>query len=269
MKGSEYRYIRLRCADGQDEGNSSLCIFSWEIYGTHVDGVIGHLTRECRGNVHDRNVVVATSSGTYDGYLRNAAKNIAELHKDSAFCSADEPDSWIRYEFKDRITIPSSCSIRALEHFPGQKSQKDYRFQFPRRSGSMPLGDSGPRSSQRRESDSEPTPPHGPVPKSWVVQCSMDGIDEEDWTEVDNREDLNAWRTDEGRKNDVRRTFRVKRSLDIGCRYIRLKSTGLNHAGSYFLCMAAWEIFGSLIEGLIVKLTRECRATSTRTTRSM
>jgi hypothetical protein len=56
------------------------------------DGIIGHLTRVCGGNVHDRHVINITSgsfeketlganphSGAYDNDPRNAAKNAANL----------------------------------------------------------------------------------------------------------------------------------------------------------------------------------------------
>jgi hypothetical protein len=65
------------------------------------DGIIAHLTGECRGNVHDRQVVAITSgsfeketvganphSGAYNDLPQHAAKNVADLKTDSCFRSA-------------------------------------------------------------------------------------------------------------------------------------------------------------------------------------
>jgi serine/threonine protein kinase len=71
------------------------------------DGIIAHLTRECRGNVHDRYDAQVTSgsfeketwgadphSVTYDNDPRWPAKNAADLEIDSGFRSAH----WAHFE---------------------------------------------------------------------------------------------------------------------------------------------------------------------------
>jgi hypothetical protein len=182
------------------------------------DGIIAHLTRECGGNVHDRNVIDVTSgsfeketlganphSGAYDNNPRYAAKNTADLETHSHFFSAcrekeDIPhtrNNWICYDFKERRIVPTHYTIRTYWNGPGNSHLK-----------------------------------------SWLVETSTDG---ENWREVAHEEDnkqLNSkWFT---------ATFPVAGGEE--CRFIRLVNIGRNHWGSDSLNITAWEIFGNLIE---------------------
>ena len=78
---------------------------------TPLEGVIAHLTRECGGNVHEKGVVEVTGSSSFLGY--GHARFAADLGTGSSFISSDEPNSWIRYDFKERRLAPTSYSIRA------------------------------------------------------------------------------------------------------------------------------------------------------------
>jgi hypothetical protein len=82
------------------------------IWGDEVEidvpeGIIAHLTRECGGNVHDRNVIEVTSgsfeketvganpdSGAYGNHPNSAAKNATDLETDfviqSVYCDRSE-----------------------------------------------------------------------------------------------------------------------------------------------------------------------------------
>jgi hypothetical protein len=74
--------------------------------------------------------------------------------------------------------------------------------------------------------------------KSWLVETSADG---ESWREVVREEDnkqLNGCR--------LTRTFVVAGGGE--CRFIRLVNIGRNHEKTDMLCIAAWEIFGTLVE---------------------
>jgi hypothetical protein len=183
------------------------------------DGIIAHLTRECSGNVHDRNVVEVTSgsfeketyganphSGAFDNDPSFAAKNVADLETDLFFLSAyrtrekDIPhtwNNWICYHFKERRIVPTHYTIRTWRGNPG-----------------------------------------GHHLKSWVIETSTDG---ENWREVAHEEDnkqLNGkWFT---------ATFAVAGGEE--CRFIRLVNIGRNHFGDDSLWISAWEIFGNLIE---------------------
>jgi hypothetical protein len=175
------------------------------------DGIIAHLTRECGGNVHDRGVVVVTSSKPFtDGNPLSegefAAKNVADLAAGSAFCSAWRDDeenigctrnNWICYDFKQRRIMPTHYAIRSWNGAPGAAH-----------------------------------------PKGWIVETSEDGVA---WKEVDRRED-NA----ELNGKEITQTFTVPGSG--GGRFIRLVNIGKNHEGDDCLSISAWEIFGSIVE---------------------
>jgi hypothetical protein len=74
--------------------------------------------------------------------------------------------------------------------------------------------------------------------KSWVVESSLDS---EAWTEIDRKtdnQDFNGW------GNTA--SFAVSNSAE--CRFIRLTETGKRHAGTDFLYIRAFEVFGTLLE---------------------
>jgi hypothetical protein len=183
------------------------------------DGIIAHLTRECGGNVHDRNVIEVTSgsfeketvganpdSGAYDNQPHCAAKNAADLETVSCFFSAyrtrkeDIPhtrNNWICYDFKERRIVPTHYTIRTHRNDLGWAHLK-----------------------------------------SWLVETSMDG---ENWREVAHEEDnkqLNGYL--------FIATFPVAGGEE--CRFIRLVNIGRNHMGNDCLVISAWEIFVNLIE---------------------
>ena len=73
------------------------------------DGIIAHLTRECRGNVCERHVVDIAASSLYGP--GHEPKYIAELGKPSAYLSDLLPDSWIYYDFKERRVTPKGYTL--------------------------------------------------------------------------------------------------------------------------------------------------------------
>jgi serine/threonine protein kinase len=104
------------------------------------DGIIVHLTWECGGNVHDRQVVEVTSgsfeketqrpaphAGEYDGDRKYmyAAKNVADLEIVSYFHSAfrnfrddiqHTRNNWICYDFRERKIVPTHYNPHVSEH---------------------------------------------------------------------------------------------------------------------------------------------------------
>jgi hypothetical protein len=182
------------------------------------DGIIAHLTRECGGNVHDRNIVNVTSgsfeketaganphSGAFNNDPGYAAKNAADLETDSLFFSAfrEKTDilhtrnNWICYDFKKSRIVPTHYTIRTFVGGPGWTHMK-----------------------------------------SWLVETSTDG---ENWLEVAREEDNNQLNGEY-----FTATFPVAGGGE--CRYIRLVNIGSNHTGTDNLWISAWEIFGTLIE---------------------
>ena len=75
-----------------------------------LNGIIAHLTRECGGNVHEQGFVEVTASSFGGG---EDPKYAVDLGTNKRFCSIDEPNSWIRYDFKGRRVAPTSYSIRS------------------------------------------------------------------------------------------------------------------------------------------------------------
>jgi hypothetical protein len=93
------------------------------------DRIIAHLTRECGGNVHDRQAVAITSgsleketqganphSGVHYKHPMYAAKNAADLETGPILCSAYRPlskyiphttNNWLCYDFKERRIVPT------------------------------------------------------------------------------------------------------------------------------------------------------------------
>jgi hypothetical protein len=183
------------------------------------DGIIAHLTRECGGNVHDRQVVDVTSgsfeketfgtnphSGAYDNDPQFAAKNAADLEAYSLFISAyrdkleDVPhmrNNRVCYDFKERGIVPTHYTIRTHGGYSG-----------------------------------------GPHVKSWLVETSVDG---KSWREVareeDNKQFNHEWFTG---------TLTVAGGGE--CRFLQLVNIGRNHMGDDRLVITAWEVFGSLVE---------------------
>jgi hypothetical protein len=78
----------------------------------------------------------------------------------------------------------------------------------------------------------------GPHLKSWLIETSKDG---KSWREVAREED-----NEQLHGSRFTGTFTVAGGEE--CRFIRLVNIGRNHYGDDSLRIAAWEIFGSLIE---------------------
>jgi hypothetical protein len=128
----------------------SLREFEFEV----PDGIIAHLTRECGGNVHERNVVVVTlgSFETETGGSDAALKNVVDLEDDSSLRSKwrtgnipHTRNNWVCYDFKAKRIVPTHYAIRTNVNGPGGKHLK-----------------------------------------SWLVETSADG---RCWQQVDHRED--------------------------------------------------------------------------------
>jgi hypothetical protein len=112
--------------------------------GKSVDGVIAYLTSKCGGNVHDKGIIVATSSSTYGNRSGCHPKNVTDLQNrttSSFFWTNNEPNSWLCYGLNNMEIILTHYSILS---YPAGSSANHH-------------------------------------PKSWCVEVSMTG---KDWTEV-------------------------------------------------------------------------------------
>ena len=75
------------------------------------DGIIAHLGRECCGNVHDKGVVIVTSSTINSNNPTYHPKNATEFGTKSCYFSENKRNSWICYDFKVPRVIPKSYSM--------------------------------------------------------------------------------------------------------------------------------------------------------------
>ena len=83
------------------------------LFPPKLDGVIAHLTRRYGGKVHDRGIInVSGSASSYTAPI-DGPKWAAELVTLYSYCSVNEKNAWISYDFKTRRVIPKSYSIRA------------------------------------------------------------------------------------------------------------------------------------------------------------
>jgi hypothetical protein len=92
---------RLKCTVPEERGRVS-CLYHQD---KPLDGIIAYLTRECRGNVHDKEVITVIADGPYNTEPSNAPKNVADVHADTEFFSANLPNQWIGYDFHPWMRI--------------------------------------------------------------------------------------------------------------------------------------------------------------------
>jgi hypothetical protein len=177
--------------------------------GGPFDGIIAHLTRECHGNVHDKGVVLVTSSPPFSDAPCYLAKNVVDGSADTFFTSADFPsgdwrdiphtrNNWICLDFQEQRVVVTHYSIRTA--------------------------------SQSHRGNANP--------RSWIVEVSADG---ENWVEIDKKEDTNVL-------NDGNVTTMFKATAAVEGRFVRLVNVGRNHYGSDKLFISGIEIFGTLTQ---------------------
>ena len=101
-----------------------------------LNGIIAGLTRECGGNVHKKGVVNVTASSVRSGRDYDEAhgrgsepENAVDFGTDLVFRSANEPNSWICYDFKPRRVTPTSYTIRTYGGGNGLNHPKSWVFE--------------------------------------------------------------------------------------------------------------------------------------------
>jgi hypothetical protein len=72
--------------------------------------------------------------------------------------------------------------------------------------------------------------------KSWVLECSADGVN---WVEIDRKTNTDFFEAGIA-------SFAVSRSAE--CRFIRLTQTGKNQEGYDILVLQLFEVFGTILE---------------------
>ena len=88
-----------------------------------LDGIFAYLRRECGGNVHGFGLVEVTASSVKDSGW--SAHNTVS-GTDAVYCSKDEKDTWICYDFKHRRVTPRSYSVMSAGGLPGWEHLKSW-----------------------------------------------------------------------------------------------------------------------------------------------
>ena len=102
-KQNRYKYENLiTCNIEYDENKShALC------------GIIDHLMKESGGNVSDNGTVKVTSSKVNPHNPDRIARNAVDIHNNKKyFQSADEENSWLKYDFIEKKVHPTRYSIQ-------------------------------------------------------------------------------------------------------------------------------------------------------------
>lgn len=79
--------------------------------GNPRGGIIGYLRTQFRGNVHLKGIVNITASST----LTKQPHRVADREWTSYWSSKNEPNSWIMYDFKNKVVCPTHYSLRCTE----------------------------------------------------------------------------------------------------------------------------------------------------------
>jgi hypothetical protein len=73
------------------------------------EGLIAFLTARSGGNPHDKGVIAVTSTNGSG----NEGKNAVDLRSDLPFCSANQPNQWLCYDFKDLRVGVTHYTVRS------------------------------------------------------------------------------------------------------------------------------------------------------------
>ena len=92
-----------------------------------LDGVIAQLSRDCGGNVHDKEIVEVTGNGM--GMTGYEPKCAADLSSNSRYYSSETLGSWICYDLKERSICPHSYTVKSYGTGPGGCHPKSWVFE--------------------------------------------------------------------------------------------------------------------------------------------
>lgn len=96
------------------------CVNNYEYDGNEsnaLNGIIKNLSSKIGGNISDKGCVIATSSSVYGEYWY--ARNAVDFNLFNYFCSSNEKNTWIKYDFVDKKVHPTYYSIRSEPNGPG------------------------------------------------------------------------------------------------------------------------------------------------------
>ena len=79
---------------------------------SHQNHIFKYLSEKFEGNVHTKNVVEITASSI--GIFSGPVENIVEEDDDKVFWTDDEPDSWIKFDFKERKVLLDRYTLKTF-----------------------------------------------------------------------------------------------------------------------------------------------------------
>jgi hypothetical protein len=175
--------------------------------GAPLKGIIAHLTAACGGNVHDKGVVTISASSVFNA---SSGGGFGGAPGASQYAPKNVADAQANSAFNSQAGPDQWIAF----DFQKQRIEPtDYAIRtfYPAyNSGDSPL--------------------------SWVIEVSDDGVS---WVEVDRRtQNLDL------KDRNCTKIFKIPKPTE--CRHLRLRQTGLNQQGSQNLCMAGFEVFGTL-----------------------
>jgi hypothetical protein len=105
------RLLKSECQQGTSDRVSDDGIDVKFRSNSPLGGIISHLTREHKGNVHDVGVVNVTASSQYGSIY--SPKNAADMTENCCFGTQNAANGWLCYDFKDFLIQPTHYSIRS------------------------------------------------------------------------------------------------------------------------------------------------------------
>jgi hypothetical protein len=90
-----------------------------------LQGIIAYLSEKHQGNIMEKGIICVRASSEYGpSYM---VKNIVDLTGNNRFCSQNQKDGWVEYDFKDMRIWPSHYTIRSMfDYGPGHCHLKSW-----------------------------------------------------------------------------------------------------------------------------------------------
>ena len=117
-----WKNIRQRLEQDISHQKSHQDISTDTIEKTHQNHILKYLSEKFEGNVHTKNVVKITASSIGIGQV----ENIVEEGDDKDFYTNNEPDSWIKFDFKERKVLLDRYTLKTVNWPEGSHHLKNW-----------------------------------------------------------------------------------------------------------------------------------------------
>ena len=82
--------------------------------GKEFQGIMSYLTMKTGGNIHENGTIKITSNSI--NYRDQSPKNLVNYDNDSYYCSKDDGDAYVCFDFKDKSIQLRSYTIKSRDH---------------------------------------------------------------------------------------------------------------------------------------------------------